>query len=165
MNTLNNLTKALYYQVHKGTAKGIDYLYWAVCMVELEQESNSLLKLMSMDKNESVFVFEEYFNRILNELNITIPDFEDCAREIIRQLCLEIINGNKNIFEITKKIFKVTSELDYPIDLSVWNGLDDGVDRITYDDEYYKPDETELRNEIEIEARMFLAAQADEDIR
>ncbi|OZB96148.1 hypothetical protein [Paenibacillus sp. XY044] len=118
-----------------------------------------------MDKNDNIFEFEEYLKRSLGELNVTVPPFEECARVIIEDLCLEIIKNKRDSFDITKEIFKVTVEIDNPLELSVWNELDDGVDRIFYDDEYYKPDERELRERIKLEARRYLASQDSEGIR
>ncbi|GIO41557.1 hypothetical protein [Paenibacillus apis] len=158
-------TRAIFYKVHKGNATTIDYLNWAYRMIEEDQESKSLYMLSSMEETENIFRYQDYFNRSLSELGITIPDFEDCAREIIRKLCLEIVNKTKDPFEATKDIFKVTFEIDYPADLSVWINLDEGIDRIIYDDEYYKPDEKELKEQIELEAKNYLAAQDVENIR
>lgn len=59
----------------------------------------------------------------------------------------------------------MTIEIDYPADLSVWVNFDDGIDRIIYNDEYYKPDEKELKKQIELEAKNYLAAQDVENIR
>ncbi|PAD74698.1 hypothetical protein [Paenibacillus campinasensis] len=158
-------TRAIFYKIHKGNATAIDYLEWAYRMIEEDQESNSLYMLASMEETENIFKYQDYFNRSLGELEITIPDFEDCAREIIRELCLKIVNKTRDPFEVTRDIFKVTFEIDYPADLSVWVNLDDGIDRIIYDDEYYKPDEKEFKEQIELEAKNYLAAQDVENIR
>ncbi|OAB42343.1 hypothetical protein [Paenibacillus antarcticus] len=158
-------TRAVFYMIHKGNATTLDYLKWACRMMEDDQESKSLYMLASMEESENIFKYQDYFNRSLSELGITIPDFEDCAREIIRELCLEIVNKTRDPFEVTRDIFKVTIEIDYPADLSVWINLDDGIDRITYDDEYYRPDERELKEQIELEAKNYSAAQDVENIR
>ena len=158
-------TRAVFYKIHKGNATTSDYLKWAYRMIEEDQESKSLYMLASMEKSENIFKYQDYFNRSLNELGLTFPDFEDCAREIIRQLCLEIVNKTRDPFDVTRDIFKVTVEINYPIDLSVWTNLDDEIDRIIYDDEYYKPDEKGLKEKIESEAKSYLAAQGVENIR
>lgn len=70
----------------------------------------------------------------------------------------------KSIYQATHLLF-YKIELDHPLDLSKWITLDDGIDRFVYDDEYYKPNEQELRREIYIEARHYLATQEGKNIR
>lgn len=72
----------------------------------------------------------------------------------------------KTIYRATKALFyNIHKATAVSSDLSVWNALDDEIDRIIYDDEYYKPDEKELRTRIEEEASAYLAMQEVEDIR
>jgi len=164
-NTIIRATENLYYRIHKDTALGFDYLEWAYKLLEADQESVSLKKLASLNKRESIFVFQDYLNRALNEIGLGIPKFEDCARSKVEELCRELVHDTRDIFEVTKEIFKVTCEIGYPLDLSIWIELDDGVDRLLFDDEYYKPNEKELKERIKSEAKAFVASREVEDIR
>jgi hypothetical protein len=148
MNSANKKTLLLFYKNHKNSVSGFDYIAWAQNMLEYDFESDSLYKLSSLDKSENLFKIEDYFNRVIFELGIERPNFEKCARVQISLHCIEIIENLRDPFDVVRDIFKISVELCHPIYLSIWIELDDGIDRIIYDDEHYKPDEIELRNRI-----------------
>ncbi|MCY9670852.1 hypothetical protein M5X11_39225 [Paenibacillus alginolyticus] len=164
MKLLFRETNLILYKKFNNTVTTKDYLKWANTLAESDVESDTLYMILSMSTNESLFVFEEYYDKALYELGISIPGFEECARTYLYFLCKEIINGTRNNFDIVRDIFRVIVELNHPVDLSIWMNLDEDIDRIIYDDKYYKPNETEVRDQILVEAKKFIAFQEAEDI-
>jgi len=164
---LSQITKELYYKIYKNIENSQDYLKWSFTLIDNGFEEKSLLQLASLKSTESLFVFKEYFDKAIREMNIRIPTFEECSLAFLVKYCNEILNENpRDIFDIVKNIFNVVvQDLDRAPEFSIWLELDDGIDRIRYDDEYYKPDEGELRDRIIEQAGILIAAQDVEDFR
>gem|GEM_PF-6553451 len=146
----------LFYKIFNKLVTAKDYLDWSYRLIEAGLESISLYKLSSMKEDESIFLFDEYLSKTLSELDILIPTIEEAAHTYIRFLCKEIIKNNQNNFDLVKQICKISYTLDYPIELSVWLRLDDQIDSFIYDDDFYKPDETELLETIIHEAKHYI---------
>lgn len=154
---LTKETNLIQYKRYKNWITTTDYLKWANSLAVADIDSITLYKILSMDFNESLFSFEDYFNKFLFELGISIPVYEECARTYLYYLCKEIISNSRNTNDIVKDILKVVSELDYPEDLITWVNIDEDLDRIMYDDQYHKPNEVEVRKQIILEAKKYIA--------
>jgi hypothetical protein len=165
VNTIQYETNLISYKIYKGSARPDDFLNWSYALIEYGVESKFLYMLASMNSSENIFLFENYFNKSFLELKLTKPTFIESARSYITFLCSEIINNKRDSFDITKDIFKVTVELDYPEELSAWVNIDDNVDWIIYDNKGLKQEESVVRHMIFEEAKRFLAIQEDEDFR
>ncbi|HZG86683.1 hypothetical protein [Paenibacillus sp.] len=167
MGQLSQITKELYYKIYKNIDNGQDYLNWSFACIDYGLEGKFVLQLASLKSTESLFIFKEYFDRAMREMDFEIPTFEECSLAYMVKYCNEILsNTSRDIFDIVKDIFNVVVlDLDRAAEYSVWLELDDGIDRIRYDDEYFKPDEEELKNRIIEEARILLATQNVEDFR
>ncbi|MFD1135965.1 hypothetical protein [Paenibacillus urinalis] len=150
-------TNLLYYKRYKNKATATDYLKWANSLAEADVDSITLYKILSMNCNESLFSFEEYFNKFVLEIEMSIPIYEECARKYLYYLCLEILSDSRNAYDIVMDIFNLVSELDYPDDLITWVNISEDIDRIIYDDSYHKPNELVVRQQIILEANKYIA--------
>ncbi|WP_337100102.1 hypothetical protein [Paenibacillus sp. YIM B09110] len=158
-------TNVLFYRIYKSVISPEDYLNWSYSMLRSGIESKSLLMLSSMNSSDNIFSFEDYFNKSFSEVELHKPTFMESARSYITLLCTEIVNSKRDVFEVTKEIFKISVDLEYPEDLSVWLELDDNVDWIVYDNKALKQDESVVRQMIIKEAKRYLATQEVEDYR
>jgi len=165
VNTFQYETNVMFYRIYKSIAKPEDFLKWSYVMLANGLESKSLLMLASMNTSENIFLFENYFNKSFSELDLTKPKIIESTRSYLTYLCSEIVNNNRDSFEVTKDIFKILVELDYPENLLVWMQLDDNVDWIIYDNKALKQEESVVRQMIIEEAKRYLATQEDEDFR
>ncbi|RUT28046.1 hypothetical protein EJP77_18700 [Paenibacillus zeisoli] len=118
MKNVKKSTDLIYYKIYKNNVSGSDYWNWAYKLLETGIESNQLYMLASMNESENEFKYQDYFQRTLNDLNINKPEFEECARIFVGELCLEILNNSRNLFDVVKDIFKVSVELEHPLYLS-----------------------------------------------
>ncbi|SDW37229.1 hypothetical protein [Paenibacillus sp. PDC88] len=148
---LTKETNLLYYKRYKNKATATDYLKWANSLAEADVDSITLYKILSMNCNESLFSFEEYFNKFVLEIEMSIPIYEECARTYLYYLCQEILSDSRNAY------INLVSELDYPEDLITWVNISEDIDRIIYDDQYHKPNKVEVRQQIILEAKKHLA--------
>jgi hypothetical protein len=85
-------TKVLYYKKFEGNVKSHDYVDWAFSMLENGISSTSLNILASLKEPLNIFEIEDYFNRVLKELNLREPSHEESAKYYIQFLLREIID-------------------------------------------------------------------------
>lgn len=129
MNTLQLFYKI--YQNHKDI-KSVDYINWALTMLEDNCSSFSLNILSSLSEPLNIFEVEDYFRRALSEMELQEPSYEECARYNILQLSEKLLQDKKNVFEIVYDINLVIRDIDYPEDLKEWFIISDMVDEFQY---------------------------------
>lgn len=80
----------------------------AIAYAALEEgwDSPSLIILAGLEKNETAFQIEHYFNRALEELNIPVPDKRQAALQYMHALVEEILDGQREIIQGTKEIVR-----------------------------------------------------------
>jgi len=163
VNIIQYETNVLFYKIYKSITRPEDYMNWSYSMIANGLESKSLLMLSSMNISENIFIFEDYFNKSFSEVMLNKPTFVESARSYIAFLCSEIVNKKRDVFEVTKEIFKIIVDLEYSDDLSVWIELDDNVDWIYCDNKALKQEESVVRQLIIDEAKRYLVTQEVED--
>ncbi len=129
MNTLQLFYKI--YQNHKDI-KSVDYINWALTMLEDNCSSFSLNILSSISEPLNIFEVEDYFRRALSEMELQEPSYEECVRYNILQLSEKLLQDKKNVFEIVYDINLVIRDIDYPEDLKEWFIISDMVDEFQY---------------------------------
>jgi len=165
MDLIKFKTNLLFYKIYKSIASGSDYLNWSFSLLEDDVESESLFKLSSMNKADSLFIFEDFFYKSLEEMELKIPTVEETIGALVILICQAIVNQKSDPFKIVSDIFREVVELHYPDDLIVWLELSNAIDTIIYDNEDEKSNEDELKKRIIDEAKKYLAIQEAEDIR
>ncbi|WP_046213557.1 hypothetical protein [Paenibacillus wulumuqiensis] len=164
MDLIKFKTNLLFYKIYKNIASGSDYLNWGFSLLENDVESESLFKLSSMSKADSLFIFEDFFYKLLEEMGLKRPTDEETVEAHIILMCQEIINQKSDLLKIASDIFREVVELHYPDDLVVWLEINDAIDRVIYDNEGEKQNEDALRKRIIYEAKKYLSIQEAEDI-
>jgi hypothetical protein len=152
-------TNILFYNIHKSTVSTEDYVNWTHSLLVKDVSSPSLNILSSFSLDDNIFEVEVYFKRALDELVITEPTFEICARAYIGLLANRIIKANdhKEIFKLADMIFQVVAiELDNSDDLYAWFEISELIDRLDYDDKSFVLNEDDVISRIKNEAENLL---------
>lgn len=128
-------TRILYYKKFEGSIKPVDYVNWAVQMLENDFSTQSLCILASLNEPLNVFEVEDYFMRASRELRLREPTQEECAESYIYDLFGKILNNEDDIFKIVDEIYYVIREhLPIEEELSVWYDISEKVDDFRYGD-------------------------------
>jgi hypothetical protein len=127
-------TLILFYKIHKGNVESIDYIDWALKMIENDFASFSLNILSSLREPLNIFEVEDYFKRALRELELWEPSYEECATYYIQHLSKRILEEENNAIDIAYEIYEVVRNLDYPEDLEDWYNISEMVDDFRYSD-------------------------------
>lgn len=111
------------------TANSKDYIDWAVnaLLDKFETPSLVLLAGLDLDKNISIFDAENYFEKCLQELKLSLPNDGTILRlhlsEISKNIAEEAINPIEGINLIHQRII---NPLNHPEDLMPWCFLWEG---------------------------------------
>jgi hypothetical protein len=122
-------TPALFYARARNQLFASEYVEWAISMLERNFDSQSLRILAGLD-GSSLFEADDYFRRVLRELNIPEPDFETSVRAYACELCGQIIAGTLSPKEGVRQLYKTCLAMEYAKDFMVWLHLDDALDSI-----------------------------------
>ncbi|WP_028391412.1 hypothetical protein [Bacillus cihuensis] len=131
-------TFILFYKIHHSNVKPIDYINWALKMLESDRSSCSLNILSSLGEPLNIFEVEHYFRKALNELDIQEPSYKECAEFYIQHLSKKIIKDENNAIDIAYQIYVVARDLDYPEDLEEWCNISEMIDDFRYGDNQSK---------------------------
>ncbi|TDL85937.1 hypothetical protein E2R55_23345 [Vibrio vulnificus] len=98
-------TKILYYKKFEGSVKSIDYVNWAIHMLEKDFSTQSLNILSSFSEPLNIFEVEDYFSRIIRELSLQEPLHDECAKYYIYEL-FKLTKDKRNFHYTSKFIIK-----------------------------------------------------------
>ncbi|MET3322367.1 UNVERIFIED_ORG: hypothetical protein ABIC97_005503 [Peribacillus simplex] len=127
-------TKILYYKKFEGSVKSIDYVNWAIHMLENDFSTQSLSILSSFNESLNIFEVEDYFSRAIRELSLQEPLHEECAKYYIYELLRKILNDEDDVLEIAYEIYNVIREHFTNEELSVWYDISEKIDDFRYGD-------------------------------
>ena len=83
-------------------------------------ESDSILILAGMSDRDNTFELEQYFNKSLEELNISLPDKLISAKILIRYYLNEIILNQNEVFKIMQIIDnEIYKQVDWVSELNI----------------------------------------------
>ncbi|WHY03235.1 hypothetical protein [Neobacillus sp. DY30] len=127
-------TPILFYKIHQGEVDPIDYINWALKMLENNNDSFSLNILSSLSEPLNIFEVEDYFKRTLRELKMQEPTFEECAQYYIQQLAKRIPEEENSAIDLAYKIYEIARELDNYDGLEEWYNISEMIDDFRYGD-------------------------------
>jgi hypothetical protein len=127
-------TPILFYKIHQGEVDPIDYINWALKMLENNNDSFSLNILSSLSEPLNIFEVEDYFKRALSELKIQEPTFEECAKYYIQQLAKRILEEENSAIDLAYKIYEIVRELYNCDGLKEWYNISEMIDDFRYGD-------------------------------
>lgn len=137
---------------------------WAIKCLEKGYDSRSLRMLASM--SESLYSSSEtdqYFRRVLNELNWDKIKTEEYLMRYAKLLAIEIIENKVDPIKASRDIYAVFQDLDYPSELQAWFEINEMVWAYGYflktgTEDYYFRSEEQLTAEIKKASREFIDA-------
>ena len=83
-----------------GTATHEDYVDWAVACLESNLDTKNIRILASLRNASSPSEVEDYFNRCLKDVGLTMPARRECFFEYARGLAQEIVSGDLSPLEM-----------------------------------------------------------------
>ena len=126
----------LFYKINKNDVKPVDYITWALKMLENGCSAFSLNILSSLREPFNIFEAEVYFRRALRELDLQEPPFEECVVHYIRGLSKKIIEDENNALDVAYEIYEVVRNFDYLYlaGLEEWYNISEMIDNYRYGD-------------------------------
>jgi hypothetical protein len=149
-------TPILFYKIHQGEVDPIDYINWALKMLENNNDSFSLNILSSLSEPLNIFEVEDYFKRALRELKMQEPTFEECAEYYIQQLARRILEEENSAIDLAYKIYEIVRELDNCDGLEEWYNISEMIDDFRYGDNISNLSKVALNITIEKEVKKLL---------
>ncbi|MFO6422969.1 hypothetical protein [Motilimonas sp. KMU-193] len=98
---------------------------WAMNLLEQGVDSAHLAVLATLLKPINEFEADDYFNRVLNELNINRPCDEDAIEGYARVLMKEVIDGSLTPEAGASMIYNASIQLGVPASLGEFPVLED----------------------------------------
>jgi hypothetical protein len=163
---MNHLTKAIFGKRALGQLSASSYVEWAGEMLVQGYDSYSLRILAGLDKFVSTFEAEDYFNRSLKELDLSLPDSENAIRAYACEIAGQIIEGKVAGQEGVRALNQICIATDYDRDFMTWYELDDALDSLLYGEYPFTYESATLDNFDEIakqEATNFIATVCGHD--
>ncbi len=130
---MNQATKRFFARLYLEQAKSDDYVDWAIACLEDGFDSKNLRMLAATEKPFYPSEIEDRFRRSLNELGWSYPSRKESLLSYAKKLAGEIVTGNLYPPVGCNQIFKIALALEYPIELTEWIYLDDGINPETYE--------------------------------
>ncbi|QKE76093.1 hypothetical protein HPK19_25145 (plasmid) [Arthrobacter citreus] len=146
-------TKILYYKIYEFEVTSNDYVNWAIEMLLNNHSTYSLNILASLNEPLNIFEVEEYFNRTLNELNLSVPSHQECAESYLIHLAKKIIDNENNAIDFAYEMYKTVREHFINEELSVWYEISEMIDDYRYGDNIGKITKDVLITKIVEEAK------------
>ncbi|KAA0955437.1 hypothetical protein FQ087_12735 [Sporosarcina sp. ANT_H38] len=127
-------TKMLYYKIFKKKVEPVDYVNWAIKMLESSDTSASLNILSSLSETLNTFEVEDYFHRAVRELGIEEPSQDKCSKYYFWYLLKQIIDNESNAINYAYEIYQVVREEFVSEELNVWYEISEMIDDYRYGD-------------------------------
>ena len=129
-------TQFLYYKKYKSYVAPVDYVNWAIKLLENKLSSPSLNILASLREPLNIFEVERYFKNAVFELKLPEPSHKESAEGYVQYLLQQIILGNGNVIDTAYEVYKILREyLDYDDEkLIVWYTISEMIDDFYYGD-------------------------------
>ena len=124
---MNFETTKILAERYLGTATHEDYVDWAVACLESDLDTKNIRILASLRNAASPSEVEDYFNRCLKDLGLTMPDHRECLFEYARGLAQQILSGDLAPLEGCSQIYRIVHELKFPGEMISWVFLDEGL--------------------------------------
>lgn len=115
----------------KGSASQ-DIVAWAYAELEEGRDTPNLRILAGLRSPLDWGVVEHYFGATLRERGWEVEDGKPFLRHYIVEITREILAGARNPVTASQDIYALYQQLDYPIDLSNWLYITDGLDPDTH---------------------------------
>ncbi len=127
-------TNFLYYKKFEGNVLPIDYVSWAYKMLENGFSSPSLNILSSLEEPFNIFEVEQFLKRVITELKLTEPSYEESTEGYVQYLLHQIILDNESAINSAYEIYKVLREyFDYDNpNLVNWYEISEMIDDFRY---------------------------------
>ncbi|ARF17834.1 hypothetical protein [Sporosarcina ureae] len=145
-------TGVLYYKIFERKVLATDYIGWAFYMLHNGNSTPSLNVLSSLIKPLNIFEVEEYFNRAINELNISKPSYEESARHYVRYLLREIVDDPSKAIDNAYDIYKIVREHFLDEEQDIWYEISEMIDDLFYGDNIKNITQTSLTKVIVLES-------------
>ncbi|MFC6039531.1 hypothetical protein ACFPYN_08850 [Paenisporosarcina macmurdoensis] len=127
-------TKMLYYKIFEKKVEPVDYVNWAIKMLENSDTSTSLSILSSLSEPLNIFEVENYFNRAVRELGMEEPSQDDCSKYYFWYLVKQITDNESNAINYAYEIYQVVREEFVSEELNVWYEISVMIDDYQYGD-------------------------------
>jgi hypothetical protein len=124
---VNFETNKILAERYLGMATHEDYVDWAVACLDAELDTKNIRILASLRNASSPSEVEDYFNRCLNDLGLTMPDSEECLMEYARGVAQQILSVDILPLDGCRKIYDIAAALGFPGDMIAWLYLDEGL--------------------------------------
>jgi len=107
-----------------------DYTDWAEQLLHEDVASDNVAILASfgMDKYPDPIEIEEYFQKSLKDLGITLPNRKQGLLEYSKDICKGIIDGSIDPLLGEKKLYEICVDQEYDLPHLIWLYLDDDID-------------------------------------
>lgn len=143
-----------------GFAAAVDYIDWAVEMLELGYDSRSLGMLASFERStSSISDVEQYFYRAINELNFVKPSQTVAVRNYACNVAQQIINGQIEPKAAVEELYKICVATRYGDDFVIWFELEEALGLLLISEQPWSYEGITLKNFDEIvklEAKNFI---------
>lgn len=104
-----------------------DISNWAIKCLEKGFDSKSLRMIATLNRFDSPFQSDDYFNRALKELGWGKIERNDCLMEYSKILAQKIVEDKVDPLEASEVIYQILVELDYPSELQGWFEIDEMI--------------------------------------
>ncbi len=98
---------------------------WAMYMLESGAESDDLAILATFTPLFNDFEVEDYFNRVLTQLEIKRPDKKEAIYGYVKAMVKKALQSEVMPDEVVAKIYQANIKLDYPSELGEFIALED----------------------------------------
>ncbi len=109
-----------------------DYIEWAVNMIEEGNDGDLLYELAGSRKTDNIFDIIKLYNNVCMSLSYCEPTYNDCQIFKAISISRQILARTGDLFELSKKIYRVCQEADYKI-LMEWYWINEDIDALKYD--------------------------------
>ncbi|WP_313893952.1 hypothetical protein [Psychrobacillus sp.] len=127
-------TKMLYYKIFEKKVEPVDYVNWAIKMLENSDTSTSLNILSSLSETLNIFEVEDYFYRAVRELGMEEPSQVECSKYYFWYLLKQIIDNESNAINYAYEIYQVVREEFVSEELNVWYEISEMIGDYRYGD-------------------------------
>ncbi len=127
-------TNMLYYKIFQKKVEPVDYVNWAIKMLENSDTSTSLNILSTLSETLNIFEVEDYFQRAVRELDVEEPPQDECTKYYFWYLLKQIIDNESYAINYAYEIYQVVPEEYVSENLNVWYEISEMIDDYRYGD-------------------------------